>query len=424
MTASSQRCSRGSRVCVYPSDPRGTASEYALSVAWVESIDAPCQTWKDCGVAPFPSLMVPSSLDWHGLDARGLRYFYFIASHGATLVKNNTRQFCLWWEGYEVGLQIAAKVDYVAYVQIVLAANRLGKITKLSSVLEDAVHYKTLALRGLRRALASFSKENADGVAAASISLMFQQETPADWERVTKGTEAVIRAMRPWAKMSALEPILKHIYLDEDELMYNVAEHREEAESIAPIAMVTLESAAAAVEFLLGQGIASLNRLATCTRSTNPLLSTVRELGDTLRLAQARQSASSQRHDGFWLAYPFCDLNNRTSLNFDEISSLKPFVLLVLAHMYSAMVVLSMLYPELDRAGLIAIRLHSLDALTRHFQSVQCITCEACSEIHSVQEFLTFPQNAVRAYRQRRMSLQSSAFENPPLTAAGVNATT
>lgn len=367
-------------------------------------------------MAPFPTLMVPSSLDWHGLDARGLRYFYFIASHGDTLVKNNTRQFCLWWEGYEVGLQIAAKVDYVAYVQIVLAANRLGKITKLASVLEDAVHYKTLALRGLRRALASFSKENADGVAAASISLMFQQQTPADWERVTKGTEAVIKAMRPWAKMSALEPILKHIYLDKDEMTY-MPDHPE-IESIMTPDMVTVESAAAASEFLLGQGIASLNRLATCTRNNNPLLSTVRELGDTLRLAQARQSVSGQRYDPFWLAHPFCDLNNRTSLNFDEISSLKPFVLLVLAHMYSGMVVLSMLYPELDRAGLIAIRLRSLDALTRHFQTVQCIACEACREVHGTQEFLTFPQNAIRACRQqRRTNLQSSAFEDLPLTA-------
>lgn len=47
-------------------------------------------------------LMVPSSLDWHGLDARGLRYFYFIASLGDILDRNNTREFCLWWTLYDM----------------------------------------------------------------------------------------------------------------------------------------------------------------------------------------------------------------------------------------------------------------------------------------------------------------------------------
>jgi len=65
------------------------------------------------------------------------------------------------------GLQIAAKIDYVAYAQIVSAANRLGKVTKIASIIEDAARYKILALKGLRQALASFSKDNADGILAA-----------------------------------------------------------------------------------------------------------------------------------------------------------------------------------------------------------------------------------------------------------------
>ena len=73
-----------------------------MSIAWVDAIDASCEAWKEDGRIPFPMLAVPTSLDWHGLGPRGLRYFHFLASLGDTLDRSNTRQFCLWWTVYDV----------------------------------------------------------------------------------------------------------------------------------------------------------------------------------------------------------------------------------------------------------------------------------------------------------------------------------
>ena len=73
-------------------------------------------------------------------------------------------------------LQIAAKVDFAAYAMIVISANHLASITKSVVMLEDALYYQSLAFKGLRNALNSFSKNNSDSVLAASILLLFQQK--------------------------------------------------------------------------------------------------------------------------------------------------------------------------------------------------------------------------------------------------------
>jgi hypothetical protein len=98
----SQKCSRSHRECVYTNRPADVAPEHAAAIAWASSIDSLCQAWKESGDVPFPRLTVPSSLDWEHLDARGLRYFHYLASVGQMLDNNNTRKYCLWWKIYDV----------------------------------------------------------------------------------------------------------------------------------------------------------------------------------------------------------------------------------------------------------------------------------------------------------------------------------
>jgi hypothetical protein len=392
-------------------------------------MDSSCQAWKETGRAPFPMLVSPSSLDWHGLDPHALRYFFFLASLGDTLDRNQTRQFCLWWTVYDVyarqipygsllancsrGLQIAARYDFVAYAQIVLAANRLGRLTKQASIMEDAARYKILAIKGLREALACFSRENADGVLAASVILMYQQQTPADWQKISQGTAAVMKNMRPWARSSGYWPVLQHIYMPDLTAHCRIVTNKETCSDQKTLQhsspLVTLRSLTAAVNFLLDQGLTAMGRLLTCLRTRKQLAFTIRGLADMLRLAQVRQS-TGQRHDAFWLAYPFSDsLTNREAISFAEIHASDPLMLLVLAYMYSSLAVLSMLYPEIDTAGFIAIRLFSLDNLARHFHSINEVDCKGCGDSHKTQELLAFPWNAVRGYRQWRADLDAQA---------------
>lgn len=58
------------------------------------------------------------------------------------------------------------------------SAERLALVTKSTEALEDSARYKSLALKGLSKAIQSFSKENADAVLCASISLEYHA---SDW---------------------------------------------------------------------------------------------------------------------------------------------------------------------------------------------------------------------------------------------------
>ncbi|OAP56216.1 hypothetical protein AYL99_09395 [Fonsecaea erecta] len=415
----SQNCARGSRACVYLSSSAGTALDHARSIAWVESIESACRTWRESGETPFPKLKVLSSLDWHGLDPRGLRYLYYIASLGDILDQNKARKFALWYDTYEIGIQATAKYDFVAYAQIVAAATRIGKLTKMASVMEDAVWYRSLALKGLQQALACFSKENADGVLAASISFMFNQPTPADLRRVLQGTTAVVDAMRPWAASSGVRALYELVYTDEAETQY--PDHPEQqstgsyctepATTSAPL--VTVQSATAAVEFLLEQGLTAMNRLTVCIRHMKELATTARGLADMLRMAQAKH-LNGQKYDPFWLVHPFCGMTSREAISFSDIRGSKPFILLFLAHLYSAVVVVSMLYPELDTAGFVTVRLYSLDALRRHFEPIATVECDTCGEAHRCQELMAFPWNVLQTYRKWRVDRRSLSPRSSP----------
>jgi hypothetical protein len=283
-----------------------------------------------------------------------------------------------------------------------IAADRLAKETRLASCYEDAARYKVLALRGIRRDLAVFSKENSLGVLAASISMMHAQETPEDWHKMSTGTMAVMDTMRPWLDATPFWPVLQHMFPDERPSAMDacVGHHRDGAIRMEnPDASVIFVSTTDAVSFLLEHGITAVTQLATCLKQSRNLSATARELADTLSIAQARQT-SNKKQDPYWLAHPFCEITHRASIPLCDVEFSQPLVLALLAHMYAAMIVLAMLHPELDTAGWIAIRITSLDALAQHFESVSEVHCEACRRDHATQDLLAFPWNAVRAYRK------------------------
>ncbi|KEF51176.1 uncharacterized protein A1O9_12790 [Exophiala aquamarina CBS 119918] len=74
-------------------------------------------------------------------------------------------------------MQIASKVSFAAHALIVISAKRLAHVTKEAGILDDAAKHHALAVQGLRKELATFSRENADAVLCGSILLLFQQDT-------------------------------------------------------------------------------------------------------------------------------------------------------------------------------------------------------------------------------------------------------
>ena len=72
-------------------------------------------------------------------------------------------------------LQIAANFEFVTHALIAESAQLLAIVTKSTLAVHDAALHCRLAIQGLNRAIASFSKLNMDAVLCATISLLYQQ---------------------------------------------------------------------------------------------------------------------------------------------------------------------------------------------------------------------------------------------------------
>ena len=75
-------------------------------------------------------------------------------------------------------LQISAEHEFLAHAQVAIAANRLAFVTKSASAAKEAVAHHALAIEGLRREMASFSRSNMDAVLTATLLIQSQQ---SDW---------------------------------------------------------------------------------------------------------------------------------------------------------------------------------------------------------------------------------------------------
>jgi hypothetical protein len=68
-------------------------------------------------------------------------------------------------------MQLSLEHDCVAYAIAAKSAKRLSLVTKNPTALNHAIRYRGLALSGLAAAVKSFSKQNADAILCASITL-------------------------------------------------------------------------------------------------------------------------------------------------------------------------------------------------------------------------------------------------------------
>lgn len=63
---------------------------------------------------------------------------------------------------------------FVMHGLLAWAATHVSHITGHSVLMQEAYYHRELALKGLQKAVASFSKENSDAVLASSIIMAWQ----------------------------------------------------------------------------------------------------------------------------------------------------------------------------------------------------------------------------------------------------------
>lgn len=195
MQLRSRKCLLTGSECQYYGPHEVEASDALEPLWWPTHIEKSCMQWKETGYPPFPTLKIAASLGWHTMPLAELRYLYQTGLAVSVLDISGTSDMCLLlgeFRTYVSSLrllrliliklcrmfQLATSFSFVAHMLAAASAERLAIRAKSHQASVDAYRYHTLALSGLRQAMQSFSKSNADAILATALGCSYQMP---DW---------------------------------------------------------------------------------------------------------------------------------------------------------------------------------------------------------------------------------------------------
>lgn len=86
---------------------------------------------------------------------------------------------------------------------LALSAGHLAWITRNSDTKHLAYHHRSVAVKGLHKAMAAFSKDNCDAILAASILMSWQATEWQSWASLQQGITTVSHPVNPTRCTSA-----------------------------------------------------------------------------------------------------------------------------------------------------------------------------------------------------------------------------
>lgn len=108
-------------------------------------------------------------------------------------------------------LSIAISNDFVMSSILTLSAGHLAWITRNQETKQLAFHHRGTAIQGLQKAIGAFSRDNSDGILAASILLSWQDSEWPSWASLQQGVTTVLDSMpHMWKQESELAMFLEN----------------------------------------------------------------------------------------------------------------------------------------------------------------------------------------------------------------------
>ncbi|KAL2853396.1 hypothetical protein BJY01DRAFT_207000 [Aspergillus pseudoustus] len=180
-------------------------------------IEMEIKNWHLTGLPPFPELMHFPRNCWSKLSRTDLRLIHHIIGLSIDLHRRGLSNCTIWAQKMPLFLSIAISHDFVMSSILTLSAAHLAWITRNQETKQLAFHHRGTAIQGLQKAIGAFSKENSDGVLAASILLSWQDSEWPSWASLQQGVTSVLDSMpQMWKQESELA-----LFLDNQRYMAN-----------------------------------------------------------------------------------------------------------------------------------------------------------------------------------------------------------
>ncbi|KAI0403399.1 hypothetical protein F4802DRAFT_608139 [Xylaria palmicola] len=365
-------------------DERATTPDKP-DLMWTPDIETTIAEWQHSRIFPFPDLVLVAPAPQY-YTVEELRLIHHVAAISHELNACDANNFTLWTRQIPVILTIAASQRYVMHALLAFSAEHIAFLTSCPLVGNMAYEHRGLALKGLQEAIGSFSPDNSDAVLAASLVLSWQATDWRSWTQLMQGTSSVIEAMEPWKDKSHFGDFIAESSTfpsappsPQPDRKPNQP-HKEDLEAfqriINQLTKVEAHLKHNKEDYQLIQQLASFLKGA---RKVSPIQS-IEDQFDRLR---------SLRTWLFWL--PVACLKEKGA---------SPSALLVIAHYYTAAMMMERLFPEIGAAYFGSLAIGPVEEIARRLFSIT-ISESLDEDAQTSLSLMEFPIDTIAAFRSR-----------------------
>ncbi|KAK0752116.1 hypothetical protein B0T18DRAFT_320640 [Schizothecium vesticola] len=384
-----RNCTKHKQCCPYndlpvTDDRAGTPDKPDLM--WTPDIEATIEQWQRTGVFPFPSLDIYPTPDPRALTTDQLRLIHHVAAISHHMNEIGANGFTLWTRQIPKIIQISATYDYVLHALLGFSAMHLAFLTDCPLVGNMGYEHRGIALKGLHEAITNFSKENSDAILAASLVLSWQATEWRSWTHLMKGTSAVIDEMEAWKHESQFGDFIAESDTFPTAPPSPTPDHkpsqpREEDLEAFEGTLQQLQK----VESYLKQRREDTKHIAQLIS----FLKGARKVSPTLSVSQQFERLRPLRT---WLFYlPVMSL---------EQTHGSPSSLLIIAHYYTAALVMERLFPEIGAAYFGSMTIRPVEDIARRLYAMNQ-SPEHKGDLDTAVALMRYPLDTLDEFRFR-----------------------
>ncbi|AEO56754.1 hypothetical protein MYCTH_2302011 [Thermothelomyces thermophilus ATCC 42464] len=384
-----RNCTKHKIRCPYndvpvPEDRAGSPDKPDLM--WTPEIEATIDQWRRTGMFPFPSLGIYPAPAPEYLTLEELRLIHHVASISHQMQELDANDFTLWTRQIPTIIRIGATHRYVLHALLAFSAMHLAYLTGCPAVGNMAYEHRGAALKGLQEAISTFSRETSDAILAASLVLSWQATDWRSWTQLMQGTSSVIEAMDPWKHESQFGDFIAESSTfptappsptpdhqpsqprEEDlEAFQRVLQQLQKLESFLKKNREDTKPVAQLITFMKGS----------------------RKVTSSLSVAQQFDRLKPLRTWLFWLPVMYLQRNGAS-----------PSALVVIAHYYTAALLMERLFPEIGAAYFGSMTIGPVEEIARRLYAIRN-SGHLEGDLQTPLNLMEFPIETVNEFRSR-----------------------
>ncbi|KAI0852386.1 hypothetical protein F5Y00DRAFT_194458 [Daldinia vernicosa] len=384
-----RNCTKHKVRCPYndvPVPDERAATPDKPDLMWTPEIEAAVEQWQRTGIFPFPSLNIYPAPAPQYYSIEDLRLIFHVAAICNEMSAMDANGFTLWTRQIPTIIKIGATHGYVMHALLAFSAEHIAFLTNCPHVGSMGYEHRGVAFKGLQEAIGSFSRENSDAVLAASLVLSWQATDWRSWTQLMQGTSSVIDAMEPWKHESQFGEFIAESSTFPTAPPSPTPDHKPHQPRKEDLdAFQRTINQITKVEAHLKQNKED-PQLATqlvCFLKGARKVSPIQSIEDQFdRLRPLRTWL-------FWLPV-MCFKQNGTS----------PSALVVVAHYYTAAIMMERLFPEIGAAYFGSLAIGPVEEIARRLLSIN-VSGSLDGDSQTPLTLMEFPIDTVNEFRSR-----------------------